>query len=274
MTLKCWNGSSGIFLEFLRFTDSDFRIFNNSGFTFEHLNLKSTTNLMKQTLTSLLILLSFAAFAQDDLKIPLIEIEGVSVRKVPSDEAIFAINLEEKSMKVVSAVEILNRKTKNLADALKKAKIKDYKLIADNYAVDINRIYRSGISRDSGYVARQSLRIVTTSKNEDLQKIVESIQEAGDMSFNLYFQVAESTKKSLEDAMLIEALKNAESRAMLIANTFGIKTIRVHRVSLESPQQSYPRMEMMRSMADASSEVLIEADDQTLMRKVYVKYTY
>jgi hypothetical protein len=94
------------------------------------------------------------------------------------------------------------------------------------------------------------------------------------MSFNLYFQVAESTKKSLEDAMLIEALKNAESRAMLIANTFGIKTIRVHRVSLESPQQSYPRMEMMRSMADASSEVLIEADDQTLMRKVYVKYTY
>jgi hypothetical protein len=33
-------------------------------------------------------------------------------------------------------------------------------------------------------------------------------------------------------------------------------------------------MEMMRSMADASSEVLIEADDQTLMRKVYVKYTY
>jgi len=229
---------------------------------------------MKQTLTALLILVSFAAFAQDDLKIPLIEIEGISVRKVSSDEAIFSINLEEKSMKVVSAVETLNRKTKNLADALKKAKIKDYKLIADNYSVDINRVYRSGFSRDSGYVARQSLRIVTTSKSEDLQKIVESIQESGDMSFNLHFQVSETTRNSLEDTMLIEALKNAESRALLIAQTLGIKTIRVHRVSLESPQQIYPKSEMMRSRADASSEVLIAADDQTLVRKVYMKYTY
>lgn len=229
---------------------------------------------MKQNLTALLILLSFAAFAQDDLKIPLIEIEGVSIRKVPSDEAIFSINLEEKSMKVVSAVEVLNRKTQNLAEALKKAKIKDYKLIADNYSVDINRVYRSGFSRDSGYVARQSLRIVTASKNEDLQKIVESIQDAGDMSFNLYFQVAESTKKSLEDAMLIEALKNAESKALLIAQTLGIKSIRVHRVSLESPQPYYPKMEMMRTSADASSETLIAPDDQSLTRKVYVKYTY
>ncbi|MFT4857839.1 MAG: hypothetical protein ACI9UV_002386 [Algoriphagus sp.] len=229
---------------------------------------------MKQTLTALLIFVSFAAFAQDDLKIPLIEIEGISVRKVSSDEAIFSINLEEKSMKVVSAVETLNRKTKNLADALKKAKIKDYKLIADNYSVDINRVYRSGFSIDSGYVARQSLRIVTTSKSDDLQKIVEAIQESGDMSFNLHFQVSETTRNSLEDTMLIEALKNAESRALLIAQTLGIKTIRVHRVSLESPQQIYPKSEMMRSRADASSEVLIAADDQTLVRKVYMKYTY
>ncbi len=229
---------------------------------------------MKKILTALFISMSFAAFAQEDLKIPLIEIEGISIRKVPSDEAVFMIELEEKSMKVVSAVEVLNRKTKTLADELKKAKIKDYKLIADNYAVDINRVYRSGISRDSGYVARQSLRIVTTSKNEDLQKIVESIQDAGDMSFNLHFQVAEATKNSLEDAMLVEALKNAESRAMLIAQTLGIKTIRVHRVSLEAPQQAYPKVEMMRSMADDSSGPLIAADNQTLWRKVYVKYTY
>jgi len=221
-----------------------------------------------------LILVSFVAFGQEDLSIPLIEIEGTSMRKVAADEATFTINLEEKSLKVVSAVETLNQKTKNLADALKKAKIKDYKLIADNYTVDINRIYRSGIARDSGYVARQSLRIVSTSKNEDLQKIVESIQGSGDMSFNLQFQVSEATRNSLEDAMLIEALKNAESRALLIAQTLGIKTIRVHRVTLDAPQRFYPKAEMMRTVADASSEMMIAPDDQTLIRKVYVKYTY
>ena len=229
---------------------------------------------MKHILTALLISVSFFTFAQDDLKVPLIEVEGMAVRKVHSDEATFTITLVEKSMKVVSAVNVLNQKTNALADALKKAKIKDYKLIADNYSVDINRIYRSGIARDSGYVASQSLRIVTASKNEDIQKIVESIQNAGDMSFNLHFQVSEASRNSMEDEMLVEALKNAESKALLIAETLGIKTIRVHRVQLDSPQQVYPKMEMMRSMADSPSSVMIAPDDQTLMRKVYVKYTY
>ena len=91
-------------------------------------------------------------------------------------------------------------------------------------------------ARDSGYIASQNLRIVTKSTNEDLQKIVESIQGAGDMSFNLSFQVSEATQKSLDDTLLIEALKNAESRALLIAETLTIKSIRVHRVTLEATQ--------------------------------------
>lgn len=229
---------------------------------------------MKHLLTIALVFSSFLAFAQDDLSIPLIEVEGISIRQVAPDEAVFSINLTEKSMKVGNAVEVLNQKTKNLANELKKAKIKDYKLIADNYSVDINRIYRSGISRDSGYVARQGLRIVTASKNEDLQKIVEAIQDAGDMSFNLHFQVSSLTKSSLEDEMLREALRNAESRASLIAETLGIRSIQVHRVSLSPTQQAYPKMEMMRASADASSEVMIAPDDQSLYRKVFVKYTY
>jgi hypothetical protein len=229
---------------------------------------------MKYILTLALLMTSFLGFSQEEFIIPLIEVEGVSMRKVAPDEAVFSIALEEKSMKVVTAVEVLNQKTKNLADALKKAKIKDYRLIADNYAVDINRIYRSNVSRDSGYVARQGLRIVTDSKNEDLQKIVEAIQSAGDMSFNLYFQVSEATKNSLEDILLTEALRNAESRAKLIAETLGIRSIKVHRVSLSAPQPVYPKMEMMRSMGDVSTEVMIAPDDETLMRKVFVKYTY
>jgi len=229
---------------------------------------------MKYILTLALLLTSYLGFSQEEPMIPLIEVEGVSIRKVAPDEAVFSIALEEKSMKVVTAVEVLNQKTKNLADALKKSKIKDYRLIADNYAVDINRIYRSGVSRDSGYIARQGLRIVTDSKNEDLQKIVEAIQSAGDMSFNLYFQVSEATKNSLEDILLIEALRNAESRAELIAETLGIRSIKVHRVSLSAPQPVYQKMEMMRSMGNDSSDVMIAPGDETLMRKVFVKYTY
>lgn len=233
---------------------------------------------MKNYLTLLFgLLLAAPVFAQDNMTVPLIEVEGFSERKVAPDEANFQINLEEKAIKVTDAVGVLNKKAQLLADALKKAKIKDYKLIADNYSVDVNRIYRTGVSRDSGYVARQSLRVVTSSKNEDLQKIVEAIQSAGDMSFNLNFQLSEATQKSLEDTMLTEALKNAESRASLIAQTLGIKTIKVHRVSLESQPvtYAYAKMEMMRTSADASpAPPVLNPDDQSVQKRVYVKYTY
>ncbi|SFB44334.1 SIMPL domain-containing protein [Algoriphagus aquimarinus] len=233
---------------------------------------------MKNYLTILFaFLLAAPVFAQDNMTVPLIEVEGFSERKIAPDEATFQINLEEKAMKVTDAVKVLNKKTQLLADALKKAKIKDYKLIADNYSVDVNRIYRTGVSRDSGYVARQSLRVVTSSKNEDLQKIVEAIQGAGDMSYNLNFQISEATQKSLEDALLTEALKNAESRAQLIAQTLGIRTIKVHRVSLESQPvtYAYAKMEMMRTSADsAPAPPLLNPDEQSIQKRVYVKYTY
>lgn len=232
---------------------------------------------MKNYLTLLFaLMLVVPVFAQDNMTVPLIEVEGFSEKKVAPDEASFQINLEEKAMKVSDAVSVLNKKTQMLADALKNAKIKDYKLIADNYSVDVNRIYRSGTSRDSGYVAHQSLRVVTSSKNEDLQKIVEAIQKSGDMSFNLNFQISEATRKSLEDELLTVALKNAESRAQFIAETLGIKSIRVHRVSLESQPVTYPyaKMEMMRTSADAVAPPLLNPDDQSIQKRVYVKYTY
>ncbi|SFU16188.1 hypothetical protein SAMN04489724_4521 [Algoriphagus locisalis] len=233
---------------------------------------------MKNYLTIVFALLfAVPVFAQDNMTVPLIEVEGFSEKKIAPDEASFQINLEEKAMKVNDAVGVLNKKTQLLADALKKAKIKDYKLIADNYSVDVNRIYRSGTQRDSGYVARQGLRIVTNSKNEDLQKIVEAIQNSGDMSFNLHFQISEATQKSLEDELLTAALRNAESRAQLIAQTLGIKSIRVHRVNLESQPISfgYAKMEMMRTSADAApAPPMLNPDEQSLQKRVFVKYTY
>lgn len=233
---------------------------------------------MKNLLTSLFVfMLALPTFAQDDYSVPLLEVEGYSERKVAPDEAVFHINLEEKTMKVADAVRSLNVKTEALAASLKKAKIKDYKLVADNYSVDINRVYRGGTSRDSGYVARQNLMIITNSKNADLQKIVEAIQNSGDMSFNLSFRVSEATQKSLEDELLAEALKNAESRAILISQTLNIKNIRVHRVALSTQHIPivYGKMEMVRASADAyEPATMIEPDDQKLTKRVTVKYTY
>ncbi len=227
----------------------------------------------------LILCLAFAIasplFAQQVQQVPLIEVEGFAERKISPDEALFGIFLEEKAMNVSDAVNTLNRKTQNLADALKKARIKDFQLVADNYAVNVNRIYRSGVARDSGYVATQNLRIVTSSTNEDLQKIVDAIQNAGDMSYNLNFGISEKTKKSLENTLLTEALRDAEARAQLIGQTLGIRSLRVFHVTLsnDSPRPMY----MMNARAESeekSSDMLIETEEQSISKRVFVKYTY
>lgn len=220
------------------------------------------------------IAMASPVFAQQIQQVPLIEVEGYAERKIAADEAVFSINLEEKAMKVPDAVNVLNKKSQTLAEALKKARIKDYKLVAENYSVDVNRIYQNGVSSDNGYVARQSLRIVTSVTNEDLQKIAEAIQEAGDMSYNLHFGISETTRKSLEDALLTDALKNAEARAMLIGNTLAIRGLRVFSVTLEQNHQPQPMYMNAKTARTESADMLIETDDQTLTKRVYVKYTY
>ena len=230
---------------------------------------------MKRTLILFLALaMASPLFAQQIQQVPLIEVEGFSERKIAPDEAVFSINLEEKAMKVPDAVNVLNKKTQRLSDALKKARIKDYKLVADNYAVDVNRIYQNGVASDNGYVARQSLRIVTSVTNEDLQKIVVAIKEAGDMSYNLQFGIAEATRKSLENALLTEALKDAEARAMLIGNTLAIRGLRVFSVTMEPNYRPQPMYINAKAASSESADMLIETDDQTLTKRVYVKYTY
>ena len=202
---------------------------------------------MKKLLTlTLALALASPLFAQQIQQIPLIEVEGYAEKKIAPDEAIFSISLEEKAMNVNDAVKVLNKKTENLADALKKGRVKDYKLIADNYSVDVNRIYRTGAQKDSGYVARQSLRIVTSATNEDLQKIVDAIQGAGDMSYQLGFGISEATRNSLENTLLTEALRDAEAKANLVGNTLNLKGLRVFNVALEqnfNPQPVYRQMQ-------------------------------
>lgn len=230
---------------------------------------------MKRFLVPILaIFLATPVFAQQIQQVPIIEVEGYAERKIAADEAIFSINLEEKAMKVNDAVNVLNKKTQSLAEALKKARIKDYKLVADNYSVDVNRIYQNGVSSDNGYVARQNLRIVTSATNEDLQKIVDAIGDAGDMSYNLHFGISEVTRKSLEDALLTEALKDAEARAMLIGNTLALRGLRVFSVTMEQNYRPQPMYLNAKVAMAESADMLIETDDQTLTKRVYVKYTY
>jgi uncharacterized protein YggE len=95
------------------------------------------------------------------------------------------------------------------------------------------------------------------------------------MSYNLQFGISETTRKSLENTLLADALKDAEARAQLIGTTLNLKGLRVFNVTMEQnfrPQPMYMNTAKV-AMAE-SADMLIETDEQSLTKRVYVKYTY
>lgn len=234
---------------------------------------------MKNSLLIVMVLLfgAFSAAAQDK-SMPTIEVEGQSELKVMPDEALIQVNLTEKAMKTAEVTDALNKKSKAVSDALKKSGVDNYTFTADNYYVNINRIYTKGSAKDSGYVASQTLNIVVHDTEKDLVRIVETLHQATDMAFQLNFRISEAKRKSYEKELLELALKDARNKAEIIASTMGIQDIKVHKVDYTSGQSFQPVMyraeAMMMKTADDRTEPTFNPEEQTISDRLKVVFSF
>lgn len=233
---------------------------------------------MKNILVIVCLMVGIQMFsvAQETTKI---SVEGNSEIKILPDEALINVSLKEKALRTASATEKLNQKAAEVTKALKKSGVKNYELKADNYFVNINRIYTKGTSKDSGYVASQNLRILVKDTAQDLVKIMEALHDNIDMGFQLSFQLSDSKKKEYQEELLRMALKDAKSNAMLIANTLELGDIAVHQVIYGSGEHTFqPKLyrneAMMVSADNQRTAPTIQPDEQTLSDQVKVIFTF
>lgn len=232
----------------------------------------------KLLITALFLLSAVTAFSQEN--IPLIEVEGTSEISIMPDEAIIHLNLMEKALKVADVTNALNKKTKSIEDALKKTKVKDYDFTVDNYYVSVNRVYTKGTSRDSGYVASQTIKVRVRNIDEDLVKITESLHQAANMGFNIQFNISDKARKSSEQKLLELAIADAKSKADIIAQSLGIQNIQVHSVNYTSglknfnPVMRQAKTMMAMDMAESRQEPTFSPEEQKLTDKVLVSFTF
>lgn len=184
------------------------------------------------------LVLTVIAFAQES-KPMTIEVEGNSELSVQPDQAEIYVSLREMAMTVAEATSRLNKKTKMIEDNLKKTKLKGYDFYVDNYNVNINRIYRNGTSKDSGYVATQQVRVKVRNPKEDLSKITEALHTSADMGFSLQFSVSDALRKKVEQELLELALKDAQSKAQVISKTYGLGELKVSSVRYGAKNEGY-----------------------------------
>jgi len=223
----------------------------------------------------LLMGIQMMSVAQDTSKI---SVDGKSEIKVLPDEALIRVSLIMKAMKTAAATEGLNKKAAEVTKALKESGVKNYELKADNYFVNVNRVYTKGTSKDSGYVASQTLRVLVKDTGEDLVKIIEALHHNVDMGFQLEFQLSDNKRKKHETELLQLAIKDAKNKAELIANSLELGTIAVHQVIYGDGGSYKPKMyrseAMMISADNQRTAPTIQPDEQTLSDQVKVVFTF
>jgi len=233
---------------------------------------------MKNILAIVCLMIGFQMFsyAQEATKI---SVEGNSELKILPDEALINVSLKEKALKTAEATEGLNQKAAEVTKALKKSGVENYELKADNYYINVNRVYTKGTSKDSGYVASQNLKILVKNTEEDLVKIMEALHANIDMGFQLSFQLSDSKRKEYQDELLRMALLDAKSKAMTIANTLDLGAITVQEVIYGSggniyQPKAYRNEAMMVSADNQRTAPTIQPDEQTLSDQIKVVFTF
>jgi len=222
-----------------------------------------------------ILLLTVSVNAQEK---PRITVEGVSEMKIMPDEALLTISLSEKALTTAEVTNALNKKSKAVSDALKNSGVTGYTFTADNYYVSINRIYTKGSAKDSGYVASQNLRVVVKKTEEDLIKVVETVQQAADMGFQLEFRVSEEKQKSSQEDLLKAALADARKKANIIAGSFELGEIKPFHIDYTSGYSFQPVMyraeAMMMKSADSRTAPTFNPEEQTISDRVKVIFTF
>ncbi|MBS9522889.1 SIMPL domain-containing protein [Litoribacter ruber] len=230
---------------------------------------------MRAAILSLLFLVALSApiMAQDNL----IEVEGQSEIKIKPDQALLSVNLQLKAMQASQASQALNKKTNTIIKNLEKAKIEDMEVFTSNYFVNINRIYQRGSSKDSGYVASQTLNIKVNELEQSLFKVMEVLGEYEELNYSVSFQLTDDLRKSKEEELLKLALEDAQRRANTIASAMNLGELMVKKVQYKSQEnfaRPMMRMAMDASMESAKTSPVLLPEEQTLTDKVLVTFGF
>lgn len=234
---------------------------------------------MKLTILSIFGLLAILHLAKAQTQ-RTIEVEGNSEMMIIPDEASIDIHVQKKAMKVSDATKELNEASKKITDAFQQSVLTTYEISANNYYVQVNRIYQKGTSKDSGYVASQKLKIKISNIEQELSKAVELINTIGDQSMNVSFGISKEMQKRYKDQLLESALHDAQSKARKISEIMGLKKTAVYKVQYVSEESTIHSFQMKTSAMmydntrESREDPIFMPEEQKISDKILVTFVF
>ena len=233
---------------------------------------------MKRTIVLIFGVMAFlpSTYAQE---LKTIDVEGNSEMMIVPDQALIQVTVQKKAMTVADATGELNAATKHITEVFNQSDLKSHELTANNYYVNVNRVYQKGSSKDSGYVASQNLNIKVKDIENELARAVELLNQAGDHSINVSFDISSQMEKSYQKQLLELALEDALEKSRHIATVLQLNNIAVHQVRYLSDQSNVRPYQlktaaMMYDAAESRQSPTFMPEEQKISDKVLVTFTF
>lgn len=226
---------------------------------------------MEKIFTCLLFFLtSISAYSQSK-----IESVGFGSISVKPDIGILTLNFNSIKPDIKSAVENLNRETKQATEQLSKLGLEKINQTTRNFGVRVNKIYEQGKTRDSGYVASQQVEVKFKNSKVNVSKILSSfLDDYRNLNFNFSFDASDSLKHAVENRIVELATKDAIEKAQILARSAKLtlgKIIEIKRGSVPFFGMSQSGLTEDLNSVEYSAKIAgFEANDISFSDKVLI----
>ncbi len=213
-----------------------------------------------KTLRTLLLGLFFiplTLMAQKEKSAATLSATGSASMQVAPDWISVNMSLNAKHADYGEVTKLLTTKYNQLEKQLIMAGFRKEDLKTINYTINKNIVWNNGRSIDSGYAGNQSLLIEFDNDNKKIANLVKALSNGKvDVNFGFNFGLSERKKEETRQELIKKAVKDAESKAAVIASTANLKLSRIAKIDYGKTElnRPVPMYEMRAMKADMAAE--------------------
>lgn len=199
-------------------------------------------------------------------------VTGEGKVSVTPDIAVINLGVEENGVSLKQVQDSVNKKSKNLVDALKKLGVGESDIKTTSYNIYPNYDYNLQPAKITGYRVSTNYQV----KVKDFDKVndisVKATESGANVVGNISFDINEATKnKKLQEARE-EAVAKAKEKAEGLAKAAGISLGKIINVS-ESQERNYPEpMALMEKSSTGITNPDIQPGETELSITVSLSY--
>ena len=169
---------------------------------------------MKQFIA--ILIFSAAVFSQPGERT--LEVKGSGSYTTIPDLGVLTIDAAVVNPKFAEAVKLLNQKTELLITQLQMTGFKKEDIKTTDFNVSKNVVWENNSNIDKGYAARQTIAVEFPNTKEKIAAIITSFMGSeNDVRFSFQFIVSDEKAKQVKNELLDRAVKDAQSKAAVLA---------------------------------------------------------